>query len=311
MGQDATEKGARSTGVEEKAPRDEAKKAVKPEGGDAEKETRGAASQKPGDKGESKGMKKGTRIALIACMIVLIGVAVTGFAYLGSINSQLKQIESLESEGEEPIVPAESDGDELADNPIDFASLVEENPDVYAWISIPNTNVNYPILQSSIDDLFYFDHASDGSENVYGAIFTQRANAKDFTDPVTMVYGHRSHGTGVLFSTLHNFEDPTFFEENSTFYIYTPGHILTYEIVSAYQYDNRHVLNTFDFSDPAVLQSYYDYVCNPDSLVKNVREGVTLTTDDKIVQLSTCMADWEETQRYIVTGVLIDDQATN
>lgn len=257
------------------------------------------------------GKKGGVRIALIVCMVVLIGVAVAGFSYLASVNSQLKQIESLESEGEEPVVPQEATGDETVDNPIDFASLVEENPDIYAWISIPNTNVNYPILQSSIDDLFYFDHASDGSENVYGAIFTQRVSSKDFTDPVTVVYGHRSHGTGVLFSTLHNFEDATFFEENTTFYIYTPGHVLTYEIISAYQYDNRHILNSFDFSDPEVLQSYFDYVCNPDSLVKNVREGVTLTTDDKIVQLSTCMADWEETQRYIVTGVLIDDQATN
>lgn len=255
--------------------------------------------------------RKGVRIALIVCMVALIGVAVAGFSYLASVNGQLRKIESLESEGEEPVVPQESTGDETMDNPIDFASLVEENPDVYAWISIPNTNVNYPILQSSIDDLFYFDHASDGSENVYGAIFTQRVSSKDFTDPVTVVYGHRSHGTGVLFSTLHNFEDPAFFEENSTFYIYTPGHVLTYQIISAYQYDNRHILNSFDFSDPEVLQSYFDYVCNPDSLVKNVREGASLTADDRIVQLSTCMADWEETQRYIVTGVLIDDQATN
>lgn len=255
--------------------------------------------------------RRGVRIALIVCMVALIGVAVAGFSYLASVNGQLRKIESLESEGEEPVVPQESTGDETMDNPIDFASLVEENPDVYAWISIPNTNVNYPILQSSIDDLFYFDHASDGSENVYGAIFTQRVSSKDFTDPVTVVYGHRSHGTGVLFSTLHNFEDPAFFEENSTFYIYTPGHVLTYQIISAYQYDNRHILNSFDFSDPEVLQSYFDYVCNPDSLVKNVREGASLTADDRIVQLSTCMADWEETQRYIVTGVLIDDQATN
>ncbi|MFR7671507.1 MAG: hypothetical protein ACLU0O_13235 [Collinsella sp.] len=61
-----------------------------------------------------------------------------------------------------------------------------------------------------------------------------------------MIYGHVNGG---VFHNLHNFEDADFFNENGEFYIYTPGHILTYKIVSAYQYDDRHILNSFNFAD--------------------------------------------------------------
>lgn len=259
------------------------------------------------------------RTVLLACAAVLLCVSIGGFAYYASLNAQLEAAESTAA-AETPATDvdsssSDSDGSEAIEEdlpqcPIDFEALLAENPDTIAWIYVPGTSVNYAIYQSSTDDLYYFDHAADGSYNKFGAIFTQSLNAKDFSDPVTVVYGHRSYGTGVMFSSLHDFEDATFFDENDTFYIYTPGHILTYRIVSAYQYDNRHILNSFDFSDSDTLQSYFDYVCNPDSLVKNVREGVELTQESKIVQLSTCMATNVESQRYIVTGYLVDDQRT-
>lgn len=44
------------------------------------------------------------------------------------------------------------------ENPIDFKSLQQQNSDIYSWIYIPNTNVNYPVLQSHLDDNLYLDH---------------------------------------------------------------------------------------------------------------------------------------------------------
>lgn len=94
-------------------------------------------------------------------------------------------------------------------------------------------------------------------------------------------------------------------------YLYTDGHILTYRVIAAYQYDNRHILNSFNFSDPTVVQQYFDSVLSPDSLVENVREGATLTSSNKIVQLSTCTGDSSHiVRRYLVTGVLVSDQPT-
>lgn len=193
-------------------------------------------------------------------------------------------------------------------NPIDFAALQSDNPDVCAWITVPNTNVDYPILQSSKeDDDYYINHSADGKYTIDGAIYIQRLNGKYFTDRNTVVYGHNLRN-GTMFRTLHNFRDKEFFDANEYFYIYTPGHILTYRIFSAYRYDNRHILNSFDFSDTAVYEEYLKFATNPVSMIKNVREGVEVTTDDKIVTLSTCISD--PRYRYLVQGVQISDELT-
>lgn len=195
-------------------------------------------------------------------------------------------------------------------NPIDFPSLKLENPDIYAWVYIPNTKVNYPILQSASDDFFYLTHNQDKEEAIEGAIYTEMSNSTEFTDPVTVVYGHNIQGE-LMFASLHYFENTDFFNSNEIAYIYKPGHIFTYRIVSAYQYDDRHILNSFDFSNPVVLQNYFASVLDPESLLKNVRAGASLTANDKIVQFSTCMTDYSHTTtRYIVTGVLVNDQPT-
>lgn len=197
--------------------------------------------------------------------------------------------------------------------PAEFAETRAQNKDVYAWITVPDTTVNLPILQSAIIDNYYLVHDINGSEDGPGAIYTQSVNALDFHDPVTVVYGHTFEKDGVvqesMFGDLHKFEDETFFNEHPTFTIFTPDKVLTYEVVSAYEYDDRHILNSYDFSNPEVTQGYFDYVLNPDSMNKHVREHARLVPGtDHIVQLSTCTHPPVDTARYLITGVLVDEQ---
>lgn len=203
-----------------------------------------------------------------------------------------------------------SGGEILPDNPIDFAELSETNGDIYAWIRISNTNVDYPILQSyEENDNYYMDHDLNKNKSSAGSIFTQKKNSLDFSDPNTLIYGHNK-GNGTMFSTLMRFRKEDFFKENRTIYIYTPGHILTYEIFAAYAYDDRHILNSFNFSDEEVFSSYLESCLNPKSMVKNVLEGVTLTTKDRIITLSTCTNWHGYDSRYLVQGVLRKDERT-
>lgn len=265
----------------------------------------------PSDNSESKTAdasrgahaKKNPRsvVVLRVVLAVLIVIVLAGIGYL--VWSQMQMDSALQQQESNEIPETE----QLVKNPIDFQSLKAENNDIYAWIYIPNTKVNLPILQHVENDTYYLDHDQDGNYSVAGAIFTQSMNSTDFSDPVTVVYGHNMKNDG-MFASLHYFEDPDFFNENDTFYIYTQNKILTYTIVSAYQYDNRHIMNSFDFSDPEVRESYFESVSNPDSLVVNKRDDIQLTEDSKIVQLSTCVG--QDNVRYIVTGVLVDEQAT-
>lgn len=202
----------------------------------------------------------------------------------------------------------ETTADDRIENPIDFASLQERNSEIYAWLIVPNTEIELPILQSMADDLYYLNRDIDGKYSRLGSLFTQSKNSLDFFDPVTVIYGHNYYSGG-MFTNLHYFEDETFFNENEYFYIYTPTRKLTYSIVSAYKYDDRHILNSFDFSKPEVIREYFDSVLNPLSMVRHVRENARLEVTDKLVVLSTCLTGGYR-GRYLVNGVLINDEPT-
>ena len=192
-------------------------------------------------------------------------------------------------------------------NPIDFSSLQKQNKDIYSWIYIPETNINYPVCQSSNDDNFYLDHDIYGDYSYAGAIYSQVCNSLDYSDRVTVLYGHNMANAS-MFADLHKFEDSDFFNSNKYMYVYTPGHKLTYEVVSAFTYDDRHIMNSFDFSDDTAFEEYLDIIQNPHSISKNVREGINLTLDDKILTLSTCLNSGEG--RYLVQGALVKDELT-
>ena len=66
--------------------------------------------------------------------------------------------------------------------PIDFAQLQAQNPDIYAWIQIDGTNINYPVAQSATDNEYYLNHTIEGQEGYPGSIYTENWNTKEFTD---------------------------------------------------------------------------------------------------------------------------------
>lgn len=222
--------------------------------------------------------------------------------------------EVSEPSGTERTEPTETEAI-LSDNPIDFEALREVNPSVYAWIFIPLgedlQDIDYPILQSEPeeDDNFYLHHNLEKNYQYSGCIYTQKKNAKDFSDRVTLVYGHNMLD-GTMFSNLVYFRDAKFFEEHEEFYIYIPGHILTYRIAAAIMFDDRHILNSFNFKDDEVYESWIqNYILEPKTMLRSVREGIEVTTDDKIVILSTCLE--HGAYRYLIQGVLVNDEPTN
>lgn len=270
-------------------------------------------------------------ILILSLLLISIGIGVYAWVYLGQTvdfsdyrNGPAETrpdpaVSQTPSGGEQEDDPSrdpdqwgESNGEtepKLKENPIDFPGLQKLNEDIYAWIYIPNTGIDLPVFQASADkdDNFYMYRNVEGEYEFKGNIYSQRLNKKDFSDPVTVLYGHHMLDDS-MFSNLHYFMDQQFFQDNEYFYIYTPGHILTYQIVSAHEYDERHILNSFDFSNERVFRDYLDYIMAPRTMVANVRDSVVLTTQDRIVTLSTCTEGGSA--RYLLQGVLINDEPT-
>ncbi|MGN1480003.1 MAG: class B sortase, partial [Acutalibacteraceae bacterium] len=166
--------------------------------------------------------------------------------------------------------------------------------------------IDYPIVQNEEDD-YYLRRSIYKKYLFAGSIYTNKSNSKDFTDPVTVIYGHNMRND-TMFCMLHEFENKEFFDNNEFFYIYTPGHKYTYRVVSALKYDNRRITAAYDFSDMEQLESFQYSIMNPKFDLFNSRD-IKLTDDDKIVTLSTCVAN-KPKYRYLVNGVLVKDELT-
>lgn len=275
-------------------------------------------------------MKKKRRIWKTVLIISLIGcVCCLGFVvwYLyqdWQAEREYEQIQaSVEQNTEEEVIEeeeqeftGEQDG-EAADlpedifldleNPIDFEELQEINSDLYAWIRIPDTNIDYPIAQREGDDAYYLTHDMYQQSRVAGCIYTEECNSKDFTDPNTVIYGHNMKNKS-MFQNLHLFADSEFFEEHPYVYIYMPDRVLVYEIFAAYTYDDRHIMYSFDFTDPEVFEDYLNDIYEVRSMSKNLRDDVEVTADDNIITLATCVGGQPQS-RYLVQAVLIRDEA--
>ena len=248
--------------------------------------------------------KKNKIIFIISVLIFIISLSLLLLHFFPNILSFGKN----KVEVPKPSVSG-SQEDNLPENPKNFDELQKENPDIYAWITVPGTLVDYPVLQSGDDkpENFYINHGLDNEYLKSGSIYSQRLNSKDFSDPNTVLYGHNMRNDS-MFGSLHSYRKAKFFKENQYIYIYTRNHVLTYKIYAAYRYDNRHILNSFDFKDEKVFAEYLEMTKNPKTTMRNIDTGVELTSESKIITLSTCITN--DNYRYLVQGVLIDDQLT-
>src|SRR5699024_175590 len=87
-----------------------------------------------------------------------------------------------------------------------------------------------------------------------------------------------------------NYMDRSFFDENREVLIYLPDQILHYKIFAAYIYDNRHILQSFDFGNKEIYQAYLDRIFSMRDMNSFVDTSMDITSEDKIITLSTCYA---------------------
>ena len=211
-------------------------------------------------------------------------------------------------EEKDPLAVLEGMGVPIPDKAVDFAQLREDtNEDIYAWIYIPDTKIDYPVLQHPTDNTYYLDYNLDGSKGYPGCIYTEDYNQKDFTDPNTVLYGHNMKN-GTMFAGLHKYGDAEYLEEHPYVYIYTEEGLLAYEIFAAYQSGDEHILYAHDgFADREVFGEYIEEILDMRSMGSVVKEEAEVTPDSRILTLSTCISG-KPNNRFLVQGVLLNGE---
>lgn len=192
---------------------------------------------------------------------------------------------------------------------VDFETLRKTNTDICAWISVPGANVDYPVLRNESaenpHDAYYLQHTVERASGLPGAIYIEPCNAADFTDPVTVIYGHHMKN-GTMFGSLHEFQNDAFFEENTDACIVTPERTYVYRIFAEVVYDDRHIMGSYDFSSEEDYQEFLDSLKENRDMRDIIREDADVTPEERIIVLSTCVKG-EDDRRLLIGAVLIDE----
>ncbi|SFT34284.1 sortase B [Lachnospiraceae bacterium XBD2001] len=244
-------------------------------------------------------------LAMVVLAACVIAAGAIGFSKYRQHQNQLHMEELQQMTRIISDIDVEIPEEEEVVIPIDFEAAWKENEDIIAWLEVPETEVNYPILQSKPDmeEDFYLEHNLDGSGGYPGCIYIQKSNDADFSDAVTVVYGHNMKN-GSMFAGLHSYENREFFDTNDEFYIYTPTTAQTYHVIAAVNYDDRLIPAVYNYfaSDVDVSRFLGDIYAFGEGTKNHLDTEVQLDPSMHYVVLSTCTAN--SSSRWLVIGVL-------
>ena len=154
--------------------------------------------------------------------IAATAIAVSGFAiwdnhqFYQSVNVQNQKLHEYKPDSEN-----QTDG---------FDTLRQKNPDVIGWLTIPNSNIDYPIVQSD-SNTYYLNRDVYRNYSMAGSIYLDNRCSNDFTDEYSMIYGHNMT-EHLMFGDLNLYQNQQFFEKNTDAFIYTPDEQYDYSVLA-------------------------------------------------------------------------------
>lgn len=209
---------------------------------------------------------------------------------------------------EETLEESEESGEETSEyvyEDVNFAVYQKINKDIYAWIRIPGTPIDYPILNRKGDNEYYLKRNYYRYADTRGSIFTEDYNNRDFNDPVTLIYGHNMSSGSMFGSIQKTYTKKSFMQSHKELQIILPDKTYTYEIFAAVPYSNIHLMYYYDFTNTYVFTEVMNDILSVRAMNAVVDKTVKVTPDDHIVILSTCLSG-NGNQRYLLLAVRRD-----
>src|SRR5574344_270269 len=181
-----------------------------------------------------------------------------------------------------------------------MASLLDLNSDTVGWLTVPGTNIDYPVVQTT-DNKFYLTHNYNLEKDYNGWVFMDYLNVPQNLDKNTILFAHNRYYSGVMFGTLSNLTKKKWYEEASNISIYynTLYDEYEWEVFSIYKIDiTDDYLKTIFKTDDEWL-NFIDLIRSRSLFESSAKVSV----NDKIITLSTCL---DNDQRLVVHAVLKD-----
>ena len=188
------------------------------------------------------------------------------------------------------------------DSGADFSELLAVNPDVCGWITLNNTNVDYPVLQGETN-FTYINTDVYGNFALAGSIFLDTRCSKEFTDPYSLIYGHHM-ADSKMFGDLDLYKDETFFQENTTGSLVLPGKAYQLEIIACLLVpaSEDHIFEPTTWQDSNISRLLEFVENNALNLHDEIMRELKAAEDPfKILALSTCSYEYTDARTIVLT----------
>ena len=132
-----------------------------------------------------------------------------------------------------PVETTETATSAPTEEPVDdslFGQLKAINPDITAWITLPGTAIDYPVMQGSTN-YSYINTDVYGNFALAGSIFLDSRNSEDYTDTYNLLYGHNM-SEHRMFSDVNLYKEEEFFKENTLGMLLLPDGNHIFEILA-------------------------------------------------------------------------------
>lgn len=247
------------------------------------------------------------RMALLLVVVICLMLIVRTY-YLSEVHKKKHaDLIRIARQAEERPLPQ--------DNPVSkdermildkYVNLYIRNNDLAGWISIPETVIDYPVMQCE-DNEYYLSHDFFGTEDRYGCLFVKDIADVDTPGTNFIIYGH-SMWDGSMFGSLEQYKSENFYRKHPTIYFDTLYEERTYAVMAVFLSkvygENDDVFKYYQFYQADSEDEFWAFYENIMQL-SLYDTGITAQYGDTFLMLSTC-AYHEEDGRLVVVAKKID-----
>jgi sortase B len=265
------------------------------------KSRQGAHSKEATDVTSPPAKKKSKKRNGFSTFLLVVGIALLAVAlyFLGSKLWEYFKADKSYSDLSQLVVEDDNNLD------VDWASLRAINPQIVAWVKIPDTRIDYPVVQGT-DNEFYLHYSFDLQRSASGCPFLDKDNSPDLLDNNSFIYGHNMRN-GSMFHDLSKFTDEDFFSSHPYAYIATPDNgTKRYRIVGALVVHGDEKVCQLQFGSLADYQAYISTLLDRCEVKLPDVKASDLT---RTVVLSTCSYQFDDARTLAICAEVDDTGA--
>lgn len=272
----------------------------------------------------------GIILAIIAVGCLIVGIILLRYSLLGKDRSGAPEVnnavadttgsgnetatepdnaeqEQTETEGDSEDEVTEEVVEEHDRVPNPYSESFLQNEDMAAWIYIPDTVIDYPVMYTPFDENYYLNRDFNKNSNANGCLILDTDSSMEPLSTNLIIHGHNM-GSGAMFGTLTKYENQEYCENHKYIYLYGKDYEHIYEVIAVFRskvfYKTDVAFKYYKFFNATTQEEFDDFY---DNILAMSTYSTDLTAEfgDRFITLSTC-AYHVENGRFVVVAKEIE-----